>query len=70
MKLRSLVPNFYIHVSWSDLYNLTMGLIGNLYFPVCKRELLAQLQEWKEGQGTGAKHWMAAVPCPPLRSCG
>jgi hypothetical protein len=29
------------------------------------RELFAQLQEWKEGQGTGTMHWMAAVPALP-----
>jgi hypothetical protein len=27
MKLRCLSPNFYIHVSVSDLYNSTIGLL-------------------------------------------
>jgi hypothetical protein len=33
MKLRGLVPNFYIHVSGSGLYIPTIGLIWNLYYP-------------------------------------
>jgi hypothetical protein len=38
--------NFTIHLSVSDLYIPTIGLIGNLYFPVyCVRELSAQRQE-------------------------
>jgi hypothetical protein len=33
MKLRGLVLNFYNHVSGSDLYIPTIGLIWNLVFP-------------------------------------
>jgi hypothetical protein len=29
----------------------------------------AQPQKRKEGHGTAAKRWLAAVPCPPLHSC-
>ncbi len=40
MKLRGLVPSFYIHVSGSDLHIPTIGLIWNLYFPaLCDRAL-------------------------------
>jgi hypothetical protein len=43
--------------------------IGNLYVGhLC--EISAQLREWRERQGTAANHWLAAVPCPPLSSCG
>jgi hypothetical protein len=71
MKLRGLTPNFYIHVSGRNLYITTIGLIWNLYFFLyCVRELSAQLQERREGQGTAAKQWLVAVPCPPLHSCG
>ncbi len=34
------------------------------------RELFAQLQERREGQGTAAKQRLAAVPCPSLCFCG
>ncbi len=34
-----------------------------------ERELLAQPQEWTEGQGTASKQWLAAVTCPSLRFC-
>ncbi len=44
-------------------------LFGISIFMCCIRELSAQPQERREGQGTAAKHWLAAVPCPPLRSC-
>ncbi len=37
---------------------------------VCWSELSAQPQERKGGQGTAANHCLAAVPCPPLGSCG
>ncbi len=70
MKLRGLIPYFYIHVTGIDLYIPTIGLIWNLYFLYCVRELSAQPQERREGQGTAAKQRLAAVPCPPLRSCG
>ncbi len=56
MKLRPLVPNFYIHVSRSDLYIPTIGLIWNLCFLVlCERELWAQPQEQREGQGSAPR---------------
>jgi hypothetical protein len=59
------VPDFYIHVSGSNLYISTIGLIWNLYFLYCVRELSAQPQEQREGQGTAAKQWLVAVPCLP-----
>jgi hypothetical protein len=40
MKLRGLVPNFYIHISGSDLYIPTMGLIWNLFFPALRERTL------------------------------
>ncbi len=39
-------------------------------FLYCGRELSAQPQERREGQGTAPQQWLAAVPWPPLRSCG
>jgi hypothetical protein len=43
--------------------------IGNLYVGhLC--ELLAQPQEPRGGQGNTGNPWLAAVPCPYLRSCG
>ncbi len=69
MKLNGLYPNFYIHVSGSDLYIPTSILSGISIFLYCVRELSAQPQEQREGQGTAAIQWLAAVPCPPLRSC-
>jgi hypothetical protein len=40
MKLRGLIPNFYIHVYRSDLYIPTIGYIWNLYFPVLRERTL------------------------------
>ncbi len=71
MKLRELAPNFYIHVlylratyvfPWKVLFRISI-------FLHCMRELSAQPKERREGQGTAAKQWWRAVPCPPLRSC-
>ncbi len=72
MKQRGLVTNSYIHISGSDLYIPKMGLIWNICFPLlyCMRELSAQPHERREGQGTAAKQWLVAVPCPPFPSCG
>jgi hypothetical protein len=40
MKLRGLVPNFYIHVSGSDLNIPKIALIWNLYFPALRERTL------------------------------
>ncbi len=45
-------------------------LFGISIFLYCMRELSAQPLEWREGQGTAAKQWLAAVPYPPRHSCG
>ncbi len=45
---------FYLHVSGSNLYIPTIGLIWNLYYCI----------------GTAAKQRVAAFPFPPLRFCG
>ncbi len=45
-------------------------LFGISVFLYCVRELSAQLKQRREGQGTAAKQWLAAAPCPPLCSCG
>ncbi len=42
MKLCGLCPNVYIHVSGSDLYIPTIGIIWNLIY--CVTELSSQLQ--------------------------
>ncbi len=68
MKLRSLVPNFYIHI-YSIYIFLQSVLFGISTFLYCVRELSAQPQEQREWQGTAAKQWLSAVPCPPLYSC-
>ncbi len=65
MKLRSLVPNFYIHVSGNNLYIPHSWS----YFEIsiilhCMRELSAQPQEQREGQGTSAKQRLAASSLP------
>ncbi len=46
---------------------LSSALYGISIFLYCVRELLAQLQERREGQGTATKQRLAAVPCtsPP-----
>jgi hypothetical protein len=54
------------------IYITTIGLIWNLYFHVLpERELLAQPQERREGQGTATKHAVvgsSSLPSPPLVS--
>jgi hypothetical protein len=56
MKLHSVVPNFYIHVSGSHLYIPTSVLSGISVFLYCVLELSAQPKERREGQGTAVKH--------------
>ncbi len=41
MKLRGLIPNYYIHVSGTDLYFPAIGFIWNLYFPVLRERNLS-----------------------------
>jgi hypothetical protein len=70
MKLRGLVPNsafMYLGAIYVFPIAVIFGISLFLYF---MRKLSAQPQEWREGQRTGTKQWLAAVPCPPLRSCG
>jgi hypothetical protein len=68
MKLRSLVPNFYIHVSWIDLYMLTMGLIWNLYFPVLRERILGSTPgaERRAGNWRQALDGGSSLPSPLL----
>ncbi len=70
MKLRDLVPSFYIHVSGSHLYIPTIGLIWNLYFPVLRGRALGSTTGAERKAGTAAKQWLAAVPCPHLQFHG
>ncbi len=63
-------PNFYIHVSGSYLFFPQSVLPGISIFLYCVRELSAQPQEQRGGQGTAGKQGLAAVPCPSLHSCG
>jgi hypothetical protein len=54
MKLHGLVPNFYIHVSGSNLFISMIGLIWNLYFPLlCERTLGVE----KVGGFEPNSHW-------------
>jgi hypothetical protein len=69
MKLQGVIPNFYIHVSGSNLYIPKIGLIGISIFLYCMKEHWPQQLEGMEGQGTDAKQILAAVPCPSLCSC-
>jgi hypothetical protein len=63
-------PNFYTHVSRSDLYIPMIGLIWNIYFPVlCEITLGSTTEAEKEGQGITAKQWLFAFPWPALPSC-
>ncbi len=61
MKLRSLNPNFYIHVSGSDLYIPMIGLIWNLYIPVLPERTLGSTAG-VEGRELPLTHCLAAVP--------
>jgi hypothetical protein len=70
MKLRFLVPNFYIHVSGSDLYIFTIGLIWNLYFPALCERALSSTAGVERRAGNCRPAGLAAFPYPPLRFCG
>ncbi len=73
MKLRCLIPNFYIHSCvWVRFIYFQDWSYLESFFLYCLRELSAQLQERRERQGTAAKQGLAASgsPCPPLVSCG
>jgi hypothetical protein len=50
MKLRGLIPNFYFHVSGSDLHVPMIRLIWNLYFPVLRE------RAFRLTAGAGALH--------------
>jgi hypothetical protein len=68
MKLRGLIPNFYIHVSGAICIfpRLVLFRISILH---CMRELSAQPQERRGGQGTAANHCLtsSSLPFSPLR---
>ncbi len=69
MKLQGLVPNFYIHVSGSDLYIPMTCLIWNICFPVLHERTLSSTTGGmrRAGKGTAAKQMLGTVPCPLLR---
>ncbi len=68
MKLHGLIPNFYIHVSGSDLYIPTIGLIWNLYFLVLRERTLASTTGAKRRSGNCLQAGVGgrSLPCPPL----
>ncbi len=51
MKLCDFVPDFYIHVSGSDLYIPNIGLIWNLYFRVLRERALGSTARVDGGAG-------------------
>jgi len=69
MKLRGLVPNFYMHVSGSDLYIPTVGLIWNLYFPVLRKRTLGSTAGSVKRAGYCRQAVVGSSSLPPLRSC-
>ncbi len=69
MKLHSLNPNFYIHVSGSDLYIPTIGLIS-LYSCIAWENSQLNRMSGGEGREQLLTHCLAAVPYLSLRSCG
>ncbi len=54
-----------------SIYSHDRSNLESPFFLYCVRELLAQPNEQMsgEGQGTAAKQWLVAVPCPTLRTC-
>ncbi len=70
MKLRDLVPSFYIHISGSNLYIPTIGLNLNLYFPVLRGRVLGSTTgaEIKAGTCRQAGGWRQfhALPSSPV----
>jgi hypothetical protein len=67
MKLRGLVTNFYMHVSGSDLYIPTVGLIWNLYFPVLHKITLNHRSGEKGRELLPSSGWrqFPALPSAP-----
>jgi hypothetical protein len=55
--LKHIFLDFYIHVSGSDLYTVLPRLVlfGISIFLYCVKELSAQPQERREGQGTDSR---------------
>ncbi len=68
MKLGGLIPNFYIHVSGSDVYFPTIGLIWNLYFPVLRKRTLSSTAgvERRAGNCRQAVVHSSSLPSPRL----
>ncbi len=64
MKLRILVPNFCILV-----YSQDGSYLESLFFRIAWENSWLNSRSKKKGREL-APSWMAAVPCPPLRSCG
>jgi hypothetical protein len=69
MKLHGVVPNFYIQLGVINIFP-QLVLFAISIFLYYLRKLSAQPQERWEGQGTAGKQGCAALPCPPLHSCG
>jgi hypothetical protein len=66
MKLRNLVPNFYIHVSGSDLNIPMISLIWNLYFLVLRERTLGSAAgvEKRAGNCHQAQVGGSSLPSP------
>ena len=67
MKLRRLVPNFFIHVSGSNFYIPMICLIWNLYFPVLCERTLSMIGE--KGRELPPSSGWGQFPAIPSASC-
>ncbi len=72
MKLHSLVPNFsnfYIHGIGSNfIYSHDRSYSESLFSCIAWEKSRLNRSSGKKGQGTAAKQWLVAVPCPSLGS--
>jgi hypothetical protein len=67
MKLLGLNPNFYVHVSGSNLYFPMISLIWNLYCPVLRKRTLGSTAgaERRVGNCRQAVISGSSLPSPP-----
>jgi hypothetical protein len=68
MKLHSLVPNFYIHVSGGNLNIPSIGLVWNLYFPVLREKILGSTAGAERRAGNCRSAGVGGSSLPSLRS--
>ncbi len=65
-------PSKFLHSCYWErfIYSQDLSYLDSLFSFIAWENTRLNPQEQREGQGTATNQGLAAIPCPPLRSCG